>query len=171
MRARLSQRTASCRDRSRSSNPRDTVELSAQASLSATPLPKCAGRRRSATAAPAEARPPKRAVDSAWRIQVDPVPHNSGQLSTHCSRPLLVRSSTACRTRPKSTEATRPHTGVFASQTGWCISPNLHHHSVFALRTAGVDVKHPLRIAALDASTGRIARLKRSPREGPESTP
>ena len=37
-----------------------------------------------------------------------------------------------------------------------------------ASRTAGVDVKHPLRMAALDASIGRIARLRGSPREGPE---
>jgi hypothetical protein len=35
----------------------------------------------------------------------------------------------------------------------------------------GFDVEHPLRIAALDASTGRIARLRGSPREGPESAP
>ena len=36
---------------------------------------------------------------------------------------------------------------------------------------SGVDVKHPLRIAALDASIGRKARLLRSPREGPEFAP
>ena len=36
---------------------------------------------------------------------------------------------------------------------------------------SGVDVKHPLRIAALDASVGRRARLPGSRREGPESAP
>jgi hypothetical protein len=35
--------------------------------------------------------------------------------------------------------------------------------------TSRIDVKHPLRIAALDASIGRKARLHGSPREGPES--
>jgi hypothetical protein len=33
----------------------------------------------------------------------------------------------------------------------------------------GFDVKHPLRIVALNASVGRRAGLRRSPREGPES--
>jgi hypothetical protein len=35
--------------------------------------------------------------------------------------------------------------------------------------TAGVDVKRALRIAAMNASIGRVARQRRSPREGPES--
>jgi len=35
----------------------------------------------------------------------------------------------------------------------------------------GVDVEHPLRIAALDASIGREAGLQGWPREGPESAP
>jgi hypothetical protein len=38
-------------------------------------------------------------------------------------------------------------------------------------RTAGVDVKHPLPIAALDASIGRKVSLRVSPRERPESLP
>jgi hypothetical protein len=37
-----------------------------------------------------------------------------------------------------------------------------------AHQTAGVDVKHPLRIVALNASIGRIARLQDLPREGLE---
>ena len=40
---------------------------------------------------------------------------------------------------------------------------------ICAQRTAGVDVKHPLRIAALDASIGRKARLQEWSREGPDS--
>jgi hypothetical protein len=38
-----------------------------------------------------------------------------------------------------------------------------------AKETAGVDVKHPLRIAALDASIGRRTDLQGSRREQPES--
>jgi hypothetical protein len=38
----------------------------------------------------------------------------------------------------------------------WCVSPNLHHHGVFAPRTAGVDVKRPSRIPA--ASVGEAKR-------------
>ena len=34
-----------------------------------------------------------------------------------------------------------------------------------------IDVKHPLRIVALDASIGRIASLQGSPKKGPESAP
>ena len=41
--------------------------------------------------------------------------------------------------------------------------------AICAQRTAGVDVNLPFQIAALDASIGRIARLRGSPREGPES--
>ena len=37
--------------------------------------------------------------------------------------------------------------------------------------TSRADVKHPLRIAALDASIGRKARLQRPPRERPQSAP
>ena len=33
-------------------------------------------------------------------------------------------------------------------------------------RTAGADVKHPLRIATVEASIGREAGLQRSPRKG-----
>jgi hypothetical protein len=40
-----------------------------------------------------------------------------------------------------------------------------------ASKMTGFDVKHPLRIAALDASIGRRARLEESPREGPECAP
>jgi hypothetical protein len=38
-------------------------------------------------------------------------------------------------------------------------------------QTAEVDLKHPLRIAALDASIGRRAGVHRSPREEPVSAP
>jgi hypothetical protein len=43
--------------------------------------------------------------------------------------------------------------------------------AICAKRTAGVDVKHPLRIVALNASIGRKVSLQASPREGPESAP
>jgi hypothetical protein len=49
--------------------------------------------------------------------------------------------------------------------------PNVHHRTVFAPWAAGVDVKHPLRIAALDASIGRIVRLQGSRWGGPKSAP
>jgi hypothetical protein len=45
------------------------------------------------------------------------------------------------------------------------------HQGQNPMSLTGFDVEHPLRIAALDASTGRIARLRGSPREGPESAP
>jgi hypothetical protein len=37
--------------------------------------------------------------------------------------------------------------------------------------STGFDVEHPLRIATVDASIGRIPDLQGSPREGPESAP
>jgi hypothetical protein len=43
--------------------------------------------------------------------------------------------------------------------------------AISAQRPAGVDVKLPLQIAALDASIGRKARLQESARKGPESAP
>jgi hypothetical protein len=43
--------------------------------------------------------------------------------------------------------------------------------AVCAQRTAGFDVKHPLRIAALEASIGRRAPLQERSRERPQSVP
>jgi hypothetical protein len=36
------------------------------------------------------------------------------------------------------------------TRTDRCVCPTLHHHSVFAPRTAGVDVNRSLRIAAVE---------------------
>jgi hypothetical protein len=43
--------------------------------------------------------------------------------------------------------------------------------AICAKGTVGVDVNRALRIAAADVAFGRKARLRESPRKGPESAP
>ena len=69
-------------------------------------------------------------------------------------------------------EETKEHT--FLSSGSGQFEPFATRGQMSALcakATAGVDAKHPLRIAALDASIGRKAGLQSPPREGPECAP
>ena len=56
--------------------------------------------------------------------------------------------------------------------TRWCISPNLHHPSVFAPRTVGVDVERASHTASVDVSVGRSPcnrRALRNVSDAPQS--
>ena len=76
--------------------------------------------------------------------------------------------------RPGTPSSRRDPTGAIANHLRRS-SPLGHKPAVGnvaylrAEATSRIDVKHPLRIVALDASIGRKLRMQASPRQGPES--